>query len=459
MSYSPNGYRFSNMKAETATTNSIVYVLLCVLLLALFPLFSGWIIVSVINLIIITSYLLFFPRNLFHPNHIIFAFSFLYVVLPSTTQWFYDTFNITYLLPWGKVSHWNEYYYITYLDIILSYLTFFFSFYWFNIKRKEPVYFNVQPRKLPLYILIYSSFISLFYFLMMTGGISTWINDYKSAFLLGRQGLGPLNLLILNLINLTVFMLGLEFYRLSGVKRKYIFLLALILIIFASYLQGLKSRFIILMIIFFFPYLFRIKLSLLKVIALGNIFFAILFIGNYIRSNGFYGTFRIFFEYMMTYFNTFEIHNLIIKDIPPGIFQTVHHVLVKPANALGLMANEEYDLSIMLTKKYFPKDWELMNATQQWPLITDLRLNYYGFFLGWLAIALYAWILSKIYGHVLRGNIALMLIFILEFIRLFTVQRGTLLPWQLPIYLFFYVLIYLYVRLFVIYNPILSKNK
>lgn len=437
------------MKRKRALNNSIIYILICFICIVMFPFSSGWIIVWNINIIIVSCYLIFFPKNLFHPNHIIFAFSFLYVVLPSSIQWVYDYFNLDYLLPWGKASHWDEYQIITYIDIILSYLVFYFSFYYFNFKRNDPVYYYYKPARAPLVLLVISSFLLLFSFLALTGGVSAWVNDYKSTFLLGREGLGIYNLLILNVVNLTIFLLGLEFYKTKGSLKKSIFLIALSIILFASFIQGLKSRFIILMIIFLFSYLYRVKLNLVKIFILGAIFFILLFIGNYIRSNGFYGTIRVFFEYMMTYFNTFELHNLIVEDMPSNLLQTVNHVFVKPANSFGYMLNHDYDLSIMLTKLYFPKDWELMSATQQWPLVTDLRLNYYGFILGWFVIIVYAWIISRVYGHVLRGNVAFMLIFILEFIRLFTVQRGTIFPWQLPIYLFSYTAIYLYMRFYV----------
>lgn len=57
-----------------------------------------------------------------------------------------------------------------------------------------------------------------------------------------------------------------------------------------------------------------------------------------------------------------------------------------------------------------------------------------------------------------QGDIALSLIFILEFFRIFTVMRGMLIPWQMPVYLFMYVFIYFTIN-FIVKKDYLNVQK
>lgn len=395
------------------------------------------------NCLIIYLYVLFRPKNIFHPNNIIFAFSFLYIVLPSSIQLIYDVFNLPYLLPWKPLYDWYSYELSTYYTILIVYLIFYVSFYIFNQRDFPPSSVSYVVNGKVLFLLFMLTNIMLLFYMQATGGVFAWVNGYKEAFLLGREGHGLLNFVMLFSVNLLVFLLGLYFYEKKGWLKFSVLLISLLLIVFASLLQGLKSRIIILLVIFFFPYLLQLRLKLSVVLLYGVLFFILLFIGNYIRTDGFYNGFLVFVEYMMSYFNVYGLHDMIVTKAEPAFFSTLHHVAIKPLIALDLVSpDSEYDISVMLTKEYFPLDWETMQATQQWPLVTELYYNYYGFLLGWLPLIIYAYILSGLYKKVKAGNIAVTLIFLLEFFRLFTVQRGVLIPWQMPMYLFFYIVIY-----------------
>lgn len=403
-----------------------------------------------INIVIVVSYLLFKPKNIFHPNNLVFAFSFLYIVLPSSLQLIYTLFNIEYILPWGRPTDWFAYQNQTYFDMLIMFLVFFYGFAFFNKNDFSPTKKNYMVNPVFLASLFVLVFILLAIFLQRTGGVSAWLANYKENFLLGRKGLGVLNFLLLFLVNYLVFLLGLIAYEKTGYRKARIIIFSLFFIIAVSLLQGIKSRVIILLLIFFFPYLLHVKLNVRRLVTLGGAFFFILFVGNYIRSNGFYSSQQMLVEYLMTYFNVYRLHDIVVLDYDVKLFETVHHILVKPGVALGLIdPSVDYDISVMLTKEYFPKDWELLNATQQWPLATELYLNYYGIIFGWIFILVYVVVLSKMYHAMKKGNIAISLIFLLELLRLFTVQRGVLIPWQMPIYLFFYVIYYYLTELFV----------
>jgi len=414
------------------------------------PILNNYLIVFLINLMIIQTYIINLPKNIFNPKNIVFAFSFLYVVLPSFIEMIYFTYNIGYILPWGQSTYWFTYSLSTYYDILLLYLLLFYSFHFFTPKEETPQLVKYKIDKKKLIFLIVITIVSLFVYMNATGGVSIWINNYKEAFLLGRGGNGILNFITLFLVNISVFILSLYYTK---EKKLLIYILSILLIVLAAYIQGLKSRIIILLIIFYFPYLLQIKLKISKIAILGVLFFALLYIGNYIRSNGFYSGVGVFFEYMMTYFNVYEIHNMVKIESSSDFFKTVHYMFTKPLIYMGFLNDTSpYDLSVELTKVYFPNDWESMNATQQWPLVTNLYYNYYGFFLGWIPIVIYAFAVSSLYKELLKGNYAVSLIFILEYFRIFSVQRGEFIPWQMPIYIALYIIIYLVVNQIIYIN-------
>jgi hypothetical protein len=147
---------------------------------------------------------------------------------------------------------------------------------------------------------------------------------------------------------------------------------------------------------------------------------------------------------LMGYFNVYQLHDYVVTSREAGLFQTLLFLFVKPLQILGQMdLNANFDISVMLTKEFYPEQWEREHATQQWPLDTELYLNYYGPFLSWLPLVAYAWLVSWLYrAAILRRNAVLIPIFVMEFQRIFSTMRGTLVPWETPIYLGQYLLIY-----------------
>jgi len=449
-------YKMNTIKSNISfKPRDILFVsglLFCLSLIPIAPSFSK---IIIIDFIIIITYLIFTPKYILHPNNIVFAFSLLYVVIPSLIDLTFVIFDLSYHLPQERIVSWDEFYLQTYFDMIFLYLVLFFTFR-FYIREDTP------QVKLDYYIhikfvifLYFMVFMLLLYWMQATGGLENWIFNYKTTFLIGRSGHGLLNFIMLFLVNIVVFLLGLHFFHLKSTNKLIVLILSFILIFFASYVQGLKSRFIILLIIFYFPYLLHMKLNIKQMTLLGILFFTLLFIGTYVRTNGYYNSPTVFLEYMMTYFNVYSLHDMIIDKDMMDIGKTFFQFLNKPLQMIGLIDNNvNYDLSIMLTKEYFPNDWETMKATQQWPVVTELYYNFFGFIFGWIPLLIYAYIISKLYILTKNGHIGISLIYILEFIRLFSVMRGTLIPWQIFIYLFFYILIY-----FVVTKTVILKKE
>ena len=66
---------------------------------------------------------------------------------------------------------------------------------------------------------------------------------------------------------------------------------------------------------------------------------------------------------LIGYFNAFQLHDWVVTARDPGLFETVDKVIVKPLQILGFIApTEDFNISVMLTKEYFPEHWELRRA-------------------------------------------------------------------------------------------------
>ena len=286
-------------------------------------------------------------------------------------------------------------------------------------------------------------------FVHLTGGWRAWLTSYSYTYLMGRQGLGAFNFALIALGNLTVFLLGLRNFALRGGLLG--ILPALIVILPLGYVGGFKSRLLFLLFLFLFPYLLRIvpRVGLLAMGFLG--FLVTLYLLTLVRTSGFYASPQAFLEMISGYFNSYPLHDKIVMSREPAFFQTVLQVLVKPMQYLGLApASADFDISVMLTKEFFPDQWFLERGTQQWPIETDLYLNYYGIPFQWIPLLCYAGFLSWLFrSAITRQNYASMSIYALEFLRVFSTMRGALIPWDTPILLMQYGFLYYATRFLV----------
>lgn len=60
-----------------------------------------------LSIIIAITYLFFTPDKILHPNNMLFAFSGLYIILPSTLNIVLELINWEYLLPGGQQIFWS----------------------------------------------------------------------------------------------------------------------------------------------------------------------------------------------------------------------------------------------------------------------------------------------------------------------------------------------------------------
>lgn len=426
------------------STRTLFY-LSALLLLNVLMLVASWG-STYLSAIVVITYLCYMPRKIFHPNNMLFAFFGLYVVMASTLNLLLDLINWQYVLPWGQQIFWDQISTTVLVQAEFTFLVLFFSFRRFCNSTVAPARRWTRGPVIidagvlwPLYFL---ALLLVLWFIKGTAGFDAWINDYSLTYLTKREGFGLLNVVIFAVGNVAVYLLALKIYQR---KNKLLYGgAALVLILTLSFIGGIKGRFIFLMILLMSPYLMQLRLRPRLLFIFAGIFFILLYLGTLLRTEGFYSSGPYFLEMLVGYFNVYQLHDYVVTSRDPDLFQTVSLLFVKPLQILGFMDPEaSFDVSVMLTKEFFPEQWELEHATQQWPLDTELYLNYYGPYLSWLPLMAYAWLLSWLYrSAILRQNWVLVPIFVMEFQRLFSTMRGTLIPWETPIYIAQYLLIY-----------------
>ncbi|PWF48927.1 hypothetical protein [Massilia glaciei] len=405
-----------------------------------------------LSLIIIITYLTFRPAQVLHPNNMIFAFYGMYVVLSSTLNFILHMIDWEYVLPWGQMIYWDQLSRYTLFQAESTFLVLYFAFHRFarptaSMARAAPPP-AVVVRPVVLQVLYLASCALTFWFIQATAGLQAWLTDYSVTYLSMREGHGLLNIVAIAFGNITVFLLGVQSYH--SRSKTWPVLAALLIMIPLSMIGGIKGRAIFLLILFFSPYLMQMAFSLRTVATFAALFFVLLYLGTLLRTEGFYASAPFFLEMMIGYFNSFQLHDSVVATRDPAGLQTVFMIFIKPLQTLGFVTDMDanFDISVMLTKEFFPDQWYLEHATQQWPLDTELYLNYYGMWLGWLPLVCYAYAISILFRYaVLKRNYHLVPIFMVEFIRIFATMRGTIVPWEVFFFVGQYTAYYLFCRL------------
>lgn len=405
---------------------------------------SSWGVLG-LNLYIIVLFYLVRPPRILHPSTMIFAYYGLWVVVPSTLDFIFESIDWEWVLPVGRPFDWSSLSPTTLLQIQLSVTTLSVMT---RLASRDPKAKSLSQNSgtalrsqirhikpaLPLVVLAFAIAVV---FMQATGGFAAWIADYSTTFLTKRRGLGALNFILIGVGTLTCYVLGLKFH----LQRAWpVLAQAVACILVLGFVGGFKSRVIILALTFALPSLIDKKAEPLRLIRYLLAFFVILYALTLVRSNGYYSGFSRYLEMILGYFNSYPLHDLIVNSRDPELLSTSHFILTKPGQALGIVGPDaEFEISVMLTKEYFPAQWYARSATQQWPIETEMYLNFLGPILQVFPLALYGMFLGKLYRHAILGSNPLLLpIYLLEFIRILTVLRGVLIPWQMPIFIIQY---------------------
>lgn len=389
------------------------------------------------------------PKYFFHPNNIVFLFYFLYYCVPAAIVGYYKFNGISSTLDWNALPDWYSMSMTTYTDAALLYFILYFSFHFLcKLESESLTLINNKKTVSVGFILFTGLFVFLLglYYISVTGGLFLWVYDYKYTFLLGREGNGVIGFILVYSSYFLAYMLGLFFLGRKIYLSLFFFVCIFSILIFSAFLLGFKSRVFEYAILVSMPLLFKRRISFKVTLIVGGLFFVFLYIATVLRTGGAYDGLILFLEYSVYYFNVFPLHDLVVHDFDYSLFQTFHYSFVKIGGFFGLWSNEDFDISIFLTKIYYPEDWADARATQQWPIVSNLRVNYLGFVLGWIPLFFYVSIVSFLYRRFFNGDLALGFIFGLEFLRIFTVLRGVILPWQWPVYFVFYILGYFLIK-------------
>jgi len=441
---------------ETGTMKwNLLAVLLAMTVLEILMLTSHWGVLA-LDFYILVLFVFFRPPRIFHPNTFVFGYYFLWLLLPSVIDFIFEMIDWTFVLPWGRLWFWGDISAGALFQVQLTATTLITVMH-FATRGQVSSIFNkgkhfqrsslIQIASItPLHIL---SIGLACLFIFFSGGLDAWLTDYSYTFLTGRKGLGVMNFTLQTVGSLTIYLAGLKSFN-DG-KGWWGILPFFPTIMLLSFVGGMKSRFIILLILFYVPYLIKVQASVPRLVRYMIVFLAVFYILSLVRTGGFYSGLPRYSEMMLVYFNAIPLHDFLVGMREPGFFETVHHIFVKPGQALGLIdPGADYDISVMLTKEFFPEQWYDLSATQQWPLETDMYINFYGGAFQIIPLLIYAVAIGFLYRRaVLVGSFVLLPIAVLEMIRIVSTLRGTLIPWALPVMIVQYSFMLIMIRLLV----------
>ena len=393
------------------------------------------------------------PPRLLHPNTMIFAFYGLWIVFPSTLDFLLE--SVGWIYEFGRPYDWSQLSKTTLIQVQMSITTLTVMARWAS--GRNPVTFlnttqagearlRLSRLRTPIGLVVASLVLSVV-FVQLAGGLGLWLGNYARSFVSEREGVGALSWLIVAIGSATLYMLGLNYF---ARRRPQTLLLALIMIAPLAFTGGIKSRTITLLVFFAAPFLLDKSANPSRIVKYLIGFFVLLYVTTLLRTNGFYSGGSRYLEQLARYFNAYPLHDQIVRSRDPSFMATVEHLYAKPGQALGFVPQEaDFDVSVMLTKEYFPEQWYRFGGTQQWPIETDMWFNFMGPLLQVVPLGLYGAFLGKLYRlAAIKGDLVLLPIYISEFFRVVSTLRGTLIPWQAPAIIVQYVIIYLAVSFY-----------
>jgi hypothetical protein len=400
--------------------------------------------------LILGIYLSSRPANILHPVTPVFLNYMLYLVMPYTLFLVYKVWAIEYILPWGLLYDWGALSDQAVQHFEISFVLFYSCLYLFAGTRGEGrgVAGALDENEVKwggVIVMSVAITTGCFVFLNHTGGVSAWLSSYSDTYINRRGGAGGLNFALLNGAHVLAFVAGWMCFRGKRRVPKWLWALVLVPLLFCMILQGIKSRIPNLLLFFLMPKLFGMKIKVGKGITAFIVLMVSFMVSMYFRSEGFYGTPRMAIEYLQSYFNTIFLHDLALQNYAPGELNSMFMGITKYTELfVGKLPREQYDLSVALTQKFYPKDWYGSGATQQWPIETDLYLTLPSAVFWVLPVAIYTLLLGQMYRLAARGSPILMYIYTAEFARMISIFRSGLLTWDALVQIGFYAFVYLY---------------
>lgn len=391
------------------------------------------------------NFLLFSPKIAFSPASILFAYyGAWFIVSPS----FASRYEGKLLIFEYSLSSVMAY------TIFCTGLISIYSGIDFGTKTKKFKMFtglNVSKEyqyRLIAYLFLISTLL-IFLIVITTGGFTLWLYAPGDAFL-NRGGSGIYIVLSHFSSILLAAIVGFVSYK---YKKYFLLLIFLLWVLITSPVHGSKMQISLLVIISFLPFLRFVKLFSLKSFLLYICLLLVFILGLYYRNVSWISLDKLI-PYSLNYFSTLDNLATSVRDFSPSLLTTFFLPFEKFKTPIGLSRPDLYfDMNHLLTDIYLPTAWKI-RATEQWPVETDLYLNFM-FFGGLPLVALYLGFVGFFYGMALKhNNLGNWLISFLMTAFIVSHLRGSLYN-----HLDFYMYPYMLFVWFLLYNMDLDQSE
>jgi hypothetical protein len=233
---------------------------------------------------------------------------------------------------------------------------------------------------------------------LSSGGFSIWFTDPGEAFL-NRAGSG-VYVILSHFFSMALA--SLSGYYAYEKKSIWSVLFFLTWVMVTSPVHGSKFQIVLLIILVLVPWLRHLRFYSVGTFFLGLGLLAVFFLGLYFRNLTWIDV-KTMVPYSLDYFTALENLAISLRDFPPDLMKTFFLPLNKFLTPFGLENSSfYYDMNHLLTDIYFPHAWEI-RATEQWPVETDLYLNFY-FIFGLPVIGLFLFLIGVIYGFAVKND-------------------------------------------------------
>jgi hypothetical protein len=267
-----------------------------------------------------------------------------------------------------------------------------------------------------------------------SGGIQRWLDAPGDAFL-ERQGTG-------------IYVVGSHFcsQALVALVGYYAFMtgrmaspaLISLWIAVTSPVHGSKLQISLLFILLFTPWLRRVRLMSVSSMLIFACLGAVVLFGLYLRNLSWIDASTII-PYTLNYFTALENLAISVRDFKPDFLTTFFMPFMKFTTPFGLSnLNLYFDMNHMLTDVYYPHAWEI-RATEQWPVETDLYLNFY-FFGGLILVAFYLFMQGFLYSRArVTNTLGAWFVTIMMTLSILSHMRGSLIN-HIDFYMYPYII-------------------
>lgn len=383
------------------------------------------------SLVFLLSFLIFYPKNAFSPQSIFFAYyGAWFIVSPIFATRYVDKLN---LREYSLASFFAATVFC--LGIITLGIGEKLGFLSKRINFPNRIHLiNLNLINIVKFLFILSSLMILL-IIASSGGFKIWINAPGDAFL-NRSGSGVF--VILSHF-FSIFLAAIVGYISYQYQKHSYLIIFLLWVLLTSAVHGSKMQISLLVLISLLPYIRKLKLISLKSIALYFSLLFVFFLGLFFRNISWI-TLEKILPYSLNYFSTLENLAISVRDFQPSILTTFFLPFQKFKTPFGLSSpNLYYDMNHLLTDIYLPTAWKI-RATEQWPVETDLYLNFM-FFGGLPLVVLYLGFVGFCYGLAQRlNNLGNWLVSLLMTIFMISHLRGSLYN-HIDFYMYPYILV------------------